>query len=73
MPLHWLSKSRMAATGYNRSVMMTDERKLQDEHQDVIEDIEDRTDELAEDQLETIAGGNVSGHLTFFDKADGES
>jgi hypothetical protein len=60
----------MAATGYNRSAMMADERKLQDENQDVIEDIEERSDELSDERLDNIAAG---AYLTFFDKADGES
>lgn len=51
---------------------MADERKPQD-IQDEVQDVEERSEELSDEQLDAISGGAVNAFLTFYDKADGES
>jgi hypothetical protein len=52
---------------------MADDRERQDELQDEVTATEERSEELSDEQLDTIAGGAVNAFVSFYDKADGES
>ena len=54
---HIASLAVQISNGSNRSVMMADERKPQDEPEEKVKESEEQSKELSEEQLDKVAGG----------------